>query len=108
MLRAVTNLVKNAAQASDPGGKVIISAGVVPEDPGRVVIAVRDDGSGIQPSHKDMLFQPFFSTREDGTGLGLANVKKILEYHGGTVSVENRPDGGAAFTMLLPLEGTSS
>lgn len=108
MLRAVTNLVENAVQASDPGGKVIISAGVVPENPGRAVIAVCDNGPGIPPAHKDMLFQPFFSTREGGTGLGLANVKKIVEYHGGTVSAENRPDGGAAFTILLPLGGPSS
>jgi len=65
-------------------------------------IRVEDNGGGIPESLMDKLFQPFVTTRDEGTGLGLANVKKIVEYHGGTVTAENLARG-AAFTIRLTL-----
>ncbi len=105
--RALTNLVLNAVQASPPYETVLISSTLSSEEPQSALITVSDHGPGITDSQKDKLFQPFFTTREDGTGLGLANVKKIVEYHGGTVSARNQPEGGAAFTIILPLRGPS-
>jgi signal transduction histidine kinase len=106
--QALTNLVANAVQAAPRGGRVIVSGAVEPDDPEQICISVADDGPGIADHIKDKLFQPFSTTRDEGTGLGLANVKKIVEYHGGQVSAENRPDGGALFAMLLPLGGSNN
>jgi len=103
--RALTNLVVNAVQAVPESGIVLISAKIDPGDLDRMIISVSDNGPGIPELHRDQLFQPFFTTRDGGTGLGLANVRKIVEDHGGTVSAANRPGGGAVFTMVLPLGG---
>lgn len=103
--RALTNLAANAVQAVPQSGKVLISAKIEPGSPDSVIISVSDNGPGIPELHRDKLFQPFFTTRDGGTGLGLANVQKIVEDHGGTVSAANRPGGGTVFTMALPLGG---
>jgi signal transduction histidine kinase len=70
-----------------------------------VVISVQDDGPGIAEANLDRLFRPFFTTREGGTGLGLANVKKIAEYHGGTAAARNADPCGAIFSICLPAGG---
>jgi signal transduction histidine kinase len=101
--RALTNLLTNAVQSVPPSGKVILSGGVRPGDPEMAEIAVADNGPGIPEAHSDKLFQPFFTAREGGTGLGLANVKKIVDLHGGEVGAGNRPEGGAVFTMTFKL-----
>lgn len=102
--RLITNLLTNAAHASAPGGTVELAA-FAPENGGPFRITVRDYGSGVPSNMRDKLFQPFFTTRENGTGLGLANVKKIAEYHGGTASFEDAPGGGALFTVTIPARG---
>lgn len=102
MTRALTNLLLNAVQAAPPGGEVRFSAHPHAED-GRVVIEVADSGPGLAREAADRLFRPFFTTKPDGTGLGLANVKKIVELHDGTVSAGNRPGGGAVFAVTLPV-----
>lgn len=102
MRQVLVNLLVNAVQAAPSGGKVVVSAKPSPEEPGKVVISVCDNGPGIEESQREHLFKPFFTTREGGTGLGLANVKKIVDYHGGTVSAGNRPEGGAVFSIVLP------
>ncbi|MDH4332508.1 MAG: ATP-binding protein [Desulfobulbaceae bacterium] len=103
--RAFSNLVLNAIQWSPQDGTVQVIARLSSqaEQKKQVVILVRDSGPGINPEKIGRLFQPFFTTREGGTGLGLANVRKIIEYHGGTVTGENIPSGGAVFTIFLPL-----
>jgi len=105
--RCLTNLVSNAIQASPPGAEITISSLIPSGNPGRIEISVADQGEGIPESYRERLFQPFFTTRETGTGLGLANVKKIVELHQGSVRAGNRPDKGAVFTIILPLKGSS-
>ena len=106
--RAITNLADNAVRASTEGSLVTIS-GTVEERVGgsEAVLHVDDTGPGLPDAVRDRLFEPFFTARGDGTGLGLANVRKIVDLHGGTVTGGNRPGGGARFTVRLPLGGGS-
>jgi signal transduction histidine kinase len=99
---AVFNLIHNASQA-DPNGTVFISVAREQRDemPG-VAITVSDRGSGFPPELAGKLFEPFFTTRNGGTGLGLSIAQHIAILHGGTISAENRPEGGASFTMWIP------
>jgi signal transduction histidine kinase len=66
-------------------------------------ISIADNGPGIPADVLPKLFHPFFTTKAKGTGLGLAVVQKIIVQHGGQVGVRNRPEGGAEFTVTLPL-----
>lgn len=102
--RALVNLVKNACEATGErpgGGRVVLSgdAGA----PGTVRVAVEDDGPGVPDEAAGKLFVPFYSTKEAGTGLGLALVAKIAALHRGSVSVERSAAlGGARFVLSLP------
>lgn len=96
------NLFINAIQATPPPGSIVISA--VRDDPSRqVVLRVRDSGSGIAPEHLGRIFDPFFTLKDSGTGLGLAVVFGIIKKHGGTVAVDSAPGRGTCFTIRLPL-----
>ena len=102
--RAFTNLADNAIRASAAGTSVTLSFALKERDAGTMLVArVDDDGQGISDAIQSRLFEPFFTARGDGTGLGLANVRKIIELHGGTVTGENRPEGGARFEVRIPL-----
>jgi two-component system sensor histidine kinase AtoS len=105
--QAVLNLARNAAEAcaaANDGGRVVIRGeSTQGDDPGLQSITVMDNGPGIAPAALPKLFRPFFTTKVNGTGLGLAVVQKIIVQHGGHVEVRNRPEGGAAFTVTLPL-----
>jgi len=102
IVRAMTNLVDNAIRVSPEDTTVRIGAEIVDDPTGAALaITVWDAGPGIPESSYDKLFTPFFTTRNDGTGLGLANVRKIAELHGGAVAAENLPEGGAKFTLKL-------
>ena len=103
--RAITNLGDNAIKASPPGAAVMISAAVEGIRNSELVIRVEDAGTGLTEVVRERLFEPFFTARSGGTGLGLANVRKITELHGGSVKAENITGGGARFTVRLPLEG---
>lgn len=96
--RAILNLVRNAVQATPRGGRVGISAA---DEGDRVRIRVSDTGRGIDPSESAKIFQPFFTTKEKGTGLGLAFAREIARDHGGDVTVESEPGQGATFTIDL-------
>ncbi len=100
MKQVLLNLFINAQQAIDRDGEVIIRTGKSGTD---VRITVSDTGPGISPDKLPRLFQPFFSSRPDGTGLGLATAKRIIEAHGGKISVASEPGKGTAFTIELPL-----
>ncbi len=92
------NIIMNSMQAMPDGGAIIIK--VVQAD-GEVEITFADHGPGIPLETLDTIWDPFFTTKETGTGLGLGIVKNIVESHQGSISFENRPEGGAAFTILL-------
>jgi signal transduction histidine kinase len=72
--------------------------------PEGLVLTVEDEGAGVSPADAPRIFEPFFTTRATGTGLGLAVVRRVVLAHGGTVSVGQRPGGGARFELRLPLE----
>lgn len=97
--RALRNLFRNACEAMPKGGRLRLSAREVE---GSVEVQVVDTGPGVPEAFLEQLFVPFQTTKEGGTGLGLYLVREIIRAHGGSVSVENRPDGGAAFTLSIP------
>ena len=96
---AVSNLVRNALQATTGDERVSVRVAARGKD---VVLEVRDHGAGIAPGEEERLFEPFFTTRVRGTGLGLAVARRVVEQHGGTLLGRNHPDGGAVFSVLLP------
>jgi len=101
MERVMYNLLLNAAQASPPKGTVTVKTR--PFD-GNVEIAVIDRGPGIDPKHLENIFNPFFTTKPTGVGLGLAIVSKIVDEHGGKIAVESEPGGGSVFRVYLPFQ----
>jgi signal transduction histidine kinase len=98
------NLLVNACEAMGEGGSIVIREEEdVAEPLGRVVvIRVQDNGPGMPKSVRDKVFQPFFSTKEEGTGLGLSIAYRIVEEHGGWLSLKSREGGGTTFTITLP------
>jgi signal transduction histidine kinase len=104
---ALSNLVRNAVEAVSPGGTVILEADRPKGDDGDWVLAVKDDGPGLGETRGDDLFRPFFTTKDTGTGLGLAHARKIVELHGGSITAENREGGGAVFLIRLPAKAVS-
>jgi PAS domain S-box-containing protein len=105
--QALLNLARNAAEASTGavnGGRVLIRGEVVVgSQTGFQRITIFDNGPGIPNSARGKLFRPFYTTKANGTGLGLAVVQKIVIQHGGQVDARNRPEGGAAFIVTLPV-----
>ena len=105
--QALLNLTRNAAEACagvTGGGQVVLEGDLVrAEDGGLQRITIFDNGPGIEQASLSKLFRPFYTTKADGTGLGLAVVQKIIIQHGGDVEARNRPEGGAAFMVTLPL-----
>jgi signal transduction histidine kinase len=107
LLQALTNLVMNAAQWSPPHAVIEIDSRLVAEAGREIMLTVADAGPGFPEKSLPKLFQPFFTTRKQGTGLGLANAKKIIDYHGGSISAANRPTGGAEVMVSLPIRTSS-
>jgi signal transduction histidine kinase len=107
-VRALGNLVENAIQHSPPGGSVRVTArAVAVEGRSGVEIRVSDEGPGISARDLPRIFEPFFTRRRGGTGLGLSIVQRTIEEHGGTVSAENAPGGGAILAIRLPVAGSA-
>jgi signal transduction histidine kinase len=102
MCRALSNLIINAVQASPPRSVIQITLRPSPRGERFVDIEVKDSGSGLTEMAARKVFQPFFTTKPGGTGLGLANVRKIVELHGGTVSASNGETCGALFRITIP------
>lgn len=105
MIRALSNLALNAIQWSPAGSSIYVSSRLssIVGSHDQAIIEVRDSGPGLDSKKSHRLFQPFMTTRPGGTGLGLANVRKIVEYHGGAVSGCNYSSGGALFTITIPI-----
>ncbi|MGQ9542215.1 MAG: GAF domain-containing protein [Armatimonadota bacterium] len=98
---ALRNLIINAVQAMSDGGTLTISASPAPGN--TVNITVKDTGIGIPPEEIERIFTPFYTTKARGTGLGLAIVQKIVESHGGTISVQSEAGRGTQMRITLPI-----
>ncbi len=110
LARAVRNLLENAVRASAGGGDVRVSLhrvpapeteGAEPRDFCRIVVT--DTGPGVDPDHLGRIFDPYFSTHDSGTGLGLPIARRIVEEHGGTIVARNREQGGLEVTITVPI-----
>ena len=93
----MSNLLNNAVQALDEQGEIDVS---ISSDSKFVIIRIKDSGSGIPDENLDKIFEPMFTTKKTGTGLGLVICKSIVEQHGGTITVSNKP---TTFTIKLPV-----
>jgi len=103
MVQVMVNLLLNGIQAMVSGGPLTIwVARHAPE----VWIGVRDAGPGVSPDHRPDIFRPFFTTKHQGTGLGLPISKEIVSRHGGTLTLEDNHEGGATFVVALPMSDT--
>ncbi len=101
MERVFYNLILNAVQATPPGGTVTVKTRAIGST---AEVSVIDRGSGIEPKHLETIFNPFFTTKPEGVGLGLAIVAKIVDEHGGKITVESERGQGSVFRVLLPME----
>jgi signal transduction histidine kinase len=97
--RAFSNILRNAAEACGEQGELEISA--APDNGGGVRIEIRDHGPGVPPGMADRVFDPYFTAKAGGTGLGLALVKQTIEMHGGTITLSETPGGGATFLVRM-------
>ena len=99
--RVFSNLILNAAQASPEGGVVTVKTQLL--DNKKVEVCVIDRGSGIEAKNLESIFNPFFTTKPEGVGLGLAICSKIVDEHGGHITVESTAGEGSVFHVILPL-----
>jgi len=100
LTQALLNLVINAMQAVDRQGRIEVNATANSES---VTVTVRDSGPGIPPEKLPSIFDPYFTTKPEGSGLGLWIAQQIVTAHGGTLKAQNASGEGAIFTMTLPL-----
>lgn len=98
--QVIINLVKNAAEAMPNGGRITLTSRKRGET---AELEVRDNGPGLEPAQKNLIFNPFYTTKERGTGLGLSVCYRILQDHQGDIRVQSEPGQGCAFTVSLPL-----
>ncbi|MHB8770286.1 MAG: ATP-binding protein [Syntrophales bacterium] len=100
MSQVLLNLLLNAVAATDAGGSIGVS--LKQQDDGTIRIAIADTGAGIRPEDLPRVFDPYFTTKPSGTGLGLPIVQKIVEAHGGTIHIASEAGKGTTVTLLLP------
>lgn len=107
MRQALSNLIQNALEAlKDSSMPEERRLGILAwQSPSEVMIEVFDNGEGVPLDHLDKIFLPFYTSKANGTGLGLALVHKIVLSHNGRIETKNREKGGASFTVTLPLNG---
>jgi signal transduction histidine kinase len=102
--QVILNLLRNALEAVQENGRIEISASLLRRDGKNAVkIEVMDNGCGIPEQEKDNIFEPFYTTKSSGSGLGLANAKKIIEQHQGLIKVKGDEGKGAHFEIILPV-----
>lgn len=97
--RAVLNLILNAADAAGEKARILVT--LAADGPNRWTISVEDNGPGVPPADREQILEPFFTTKPDGTGLGLASVVACARFHGGSVKVTDSRLGGACFRVML-------
>lgn len=104
--QAVMNLLLNAIDASPAGGRIHISIGIDWRNAQRyAAIRIQDAGVGVPPELLGEIQKPFFTTKTRGTGLGLTNTERVVRDHGGWLEIDNQPEGGAVFTLMMPVGG---
>lgn len=99
--QALLNIIKNAVEAINEGGEISIKTEVTPE--GDVLINIADSGEGIPENNMGKIFEPYFTTRKSGTGLGLVIVYKIIKELGGNIKIESKEGEGSNFSIKLPV-----
>ncbi|MGS2720424.1 sensor histidine kinase [Paraglaciecola aestuariivivens] len=104
---ALQNLIHNALTVQPQNAVITLSATAQVNNPDWVDLCVADNGPGIAEKHKKRLFEPFYTTKSNGTGLGLAVVRSVAQSHQGRVQVHNQKQGGACFTLSLPIFKTT-
>jgi signal transduction histidine kinase len=102
--QVVLNLAINAVQAMDGPGEIVLSAR---RENSSVRIGVSDQGAGVRDEDLDKIFNPFFTTKDTGTGLGLSVAHQIAAQHGGALSAARNPGGGMTFSLVIPLRQRS-
>ncbi len=106
MRQVFLNLIQNAIEAVEEGGEIKISLDLAKwDDRSGLKVEVYDDGCGIMEKDRENIFEPFYTTKSSGFGLGLANARKIVEQHNGLIRVKERQQKGACFEVLLPYGG---
>ena len=107
--QVITNLLSNSVDAMPEGGRVFVETGINGKrrKVNQVLVAVRDTGIGIPKDIVSKIFQPFYSTKEKGTGMGLAICHRIISQHSGDIFVDSEPGHGATFTVALPVDTLS-
>ena len=100
MTSALLNIVQNGIQAAPPGGEVLVRSELCEDS---LMISVFDNGPGIPLEMRDKIFNPFFTTRKDGTGFGLTIAYKIIQDHGGILGVQSNHPSGTIFKLQLPM-----
>jgi signal transduction histidine kinase len=107
-----TNLIINATQAMPNGGQLSLQTRAAPSQNGtaadEVIVTIADTGPGIPVETQQHIFEPFFTTKTRGTGLGLTIARRIVEEHGGTISIESEADQGTRFIIHLPITRRTS
>jgi signal transduction histidine kinase len=103
MHQVMLNLLLNAVQAIDGAGTVRI---VMHAEKNRALISVTDSGRGISPEHLPFIFRPFYTTKGNGTGLGLSLARRIVEDHRGRIEVDSELGHGTEFLITLPIRQT--
>jgi two-component system, sporulation sensor kinase E len=98
--QVLVNLIRNGMQAMNRGGEISIETGAASE---AVWVSISDTGSGIPEEKLNRIFQPFFTTKKKGSGLGLMIVQRIIRDHAGRIDVESKPGQGTTFRVWLPL-----
>lgn len=104
MRNCITNFITNGAQSMPDGGKIVLGAALDQEQCGWVCLTFADQGTGIAEDDVDKIFQPYFTTKDLGIGLGLAITERIVKAHGGEIRVCSKAGAGTTFTVRLPLE----
>ncbi len=102
----LVNLIINSCEAMGENGRITIIEDKIQNDPYHqtAVIRVKDNGPGISPELKEKIFEPFFSSKEEGSGLGLSIAKRIMKEHGGELHAEFDEEPGATFTIIMPIK----
>ena len=106
MRQVFLNVLRNAYEAVEEAGRIKVSLSLLKDKSGKKIkIEIADNGGGILPEKREIIFEPFYTTKSSGIGLGLPNARKIIEQHKGSIKVKDDFKPGACFEILIPFEG---